>query len=632
MSRRPLLLLCLLALWLALPLRAAENHYQAWVQDIQQRLDQALASYAQGDSQTARKTVQLAYFEVFENLEGPIRINLSAQRSYEMESQFTALRQLMGSDTPLPQVQQQVAAFKQELTDVLPQLEGGHTLTAQQSHDGYDAKVAPYWQQQFQITDDTLAQALQLYQQGDFAQASATVQQAQYRGFKNSELETQLRLSVSAKAAADINAQFSRLISLAGQPDQLNELAYQVTTLLQDLGDQLPNLPLPADQQAPAEQQASAAAPQQDWAQVRQQIDQAVTAALAQYQDGKPDEAILAVQDAYFDLFEASGMENRLGAADSAFKAQVEGHFTRLVSQMKAGQPQSALQQTQAALLADLQLGVDRLQQGSSSHWGLFITSLLILLREGLEALLIVAAIIAYLIKNDQADKLPVIRQSVWMALLASLVTAALFQWLFAGSGASRELLEGITMLIAVVMLFGMSYWLLSKVEAAHWKAYLQGRINHSLDKGSLWGLWLTSFLAVYREGAETVLFYYALLAEAKEPVAVSAVLVGMLVGAVALAIIYLLMRYSVVRLPLKPFFIFTGSFMYLMAFVFAGKGVLELIEGKLFQPSLLPGVPELSWLGIYPYAETLLPQAILLLAALFALWRLKQTRALVAA
>ena len=77
---------------------------------------------------------------------------------------------------------------------------------------------------------------------------------------------------------------------------------------------------------------------------------------------------------------------------------QVEGHFTRLVSQMKAGQPMSALQQTQAALLADLQLGVDRLQQGSSSHWGLFITSLLILLREGLEALLIVAAIIAYLI------------------------------------------------------------------------------------------------------------------------------------------------------------------------------------------------------------------------------------------
>jgi len=86
------------------------------------------------------------------------------------------------------------------------------------------------------------------------------------------------------------------------------------------------------------------------------------------------------------------------------------------------------------------------------------------------------------------------------------------------------------------------------------------------------------------------------------------------------LLVAWLVMRYSVVKLPLKPFFMFTGSFMYLMAFVFAGKGVLELIEGKLFQPTLLPGMPEIGWLGIYPYVETLLPQAALLVAALIAL------------
>ncbi len=84
-------------------------------------------------------------------------------------------------------------------------------------------------------------------------------------------------------------------------------------------------------------------------------------------------------------------------------------------------------------------------------------------------------------------------------------------------------------------------------------------------------------------------------------------------------------MRYSVVRLPLKPFFMFTGSFMYLMAFVFAGKGVLELVEGKLFQPTLINGFPEISWLGIYPYVETLLPQVVLLLAALVALWVMRR-------
>ncbi|PRM13946.1 hypothetical protein BV011_00858 [Haemophilus influenzae] len=79
-------------------------------------------------------------------------------------------------------------------------------------------------------------------------------------------------------------------------------------------------------------------------------------------------------------------------------------------------------------------------------------------------------------------------------------------------------------------------------------------------------------------------------------------------------------MRYTVVKLPLKPFFMFTGSFMYLMAFVFAGKSILELIEGKLFEPTLINGVLEIQWLGVYPYVETLVPQIILIIAAIFAL------------
>jgi high-affinity iron transporter len=139
-------------------------------------------------------------------------------------------------------------------------------------------------------------------------------------------------------------------------------------------------------------------------------------------------------------------------------------------------------------------------------------------------------------------------------------------------------------MLIAVVMLFFMSYWLLSKVESRRWKAWLEGKLTHSLSRGSLVGLWLTSFLAVYREGAETVLFYYALVGDAQSVSGHLAIGAGFVIGCVLLLAAWLIMRYSVVRLPLKPFFIFTGGFMYLMAFVFAGKGVLELIEGKLFQ------------------------------------------------
>ncbi|VEH66589.1 high-affinity Fe2+/Pb2+ permease [Rodentibacter pneumotropicus] len=127
-------------------------------------------------------------------------------------------------------------------------------------------------------------------------------------------------------------------------------------------------------------------------------------------------------------------------------------------------------------------------------------------------------------------------------------------------------------------------------------------------------------FLAVYREGAETVLFYYALASDAKSAVGLAYLFAGFLVGVFLLAICYFIMRYSVVKLPLKPFFMFTGTFMYVMAFVFAGKSILELIEGKLFEPTLMNGIPEISWLGIYPYLETLIPQGILIIAALFAL------------
>lgn len=138
-------------------------------------------------------------------------------------------------------------------------------------------------------------------------------------------------------------------------------------------------------------------------------------------------------------------------------------------------------------------------------------------------------------------------------------------------------------------------------MEARHWKAWLEGKLSHSLSRGSLVGLWLTSFLAVYREGAETVLFYYALIGDANTVSGHMAIGAGFVIGCVVLLLAWLVMRYSVVRLPLKPFFMFTGSFMYLMAFVFAGKGVLELVEGKLFQPTLINGFLKSAGWGFIP-------------------------------
>ena len=629
------LLVTLFSLLISVSVWATTN-YAPFIEDIEQRLDKTAELYSQQQTDEARRTVQMAYFEVFENLEGPIRINISASKSYEMESAFGEIRRMIGEKKPIAEVQSRIDWLKASLREVEPVLDGGHRLVAEEQHSALTrTDIAVHWQESFRTIDDLLAQAVNDYQSGNYATASQHVQQAHYQGFKNSEMEMSVRQNRSAKDAAAINQQFSALIALAAQPDRLNDVSYQVTTLLQDIEDILPGLPTTRDEQqvaAPQTADNSPAAAQEstraNWGEVADGINQSIQDAIARYQRGEAQNAILDVQDSYFDRFEASGMENKIGSRDSAFKTTLEAYFTRLVSLMKAGQPVERLQSEASALKQDLQKAVTMLGEGEETQWSLLLYSLMIIVREGLEALLIVAAIVAYMVKNNHQDKLPLIRQSVIVALVASVVTAVIFQLLFTNSGASRELLEGITMLIAVAMLFFMSYWLLSKVEARHWKAWLEGKLSHSLSKGSLVGLWLTSFLAVYREGAETVLFYYALIGDANDVAGHMAIGAGFVIGCVVLLAAWLIMRYSVVRLPLKPFFMFTGSFMYLMAFVFAGKGVLELVEGKLFQPTLINGFPEISWLGIYPYVETLLPQAVLLLAALIALWVMRRKSA----
>ena len=606
----------------------AQDNYQQWVFDITNRLNNTEQLIKENKIDDAKTEVQMAYFEVFENLEGPIRINFSAQKSYQMEATFGEIRKMIGEGKPMSEIQAKIEGLKKELQEVLPSLIEGHQLNADGQHGVYDnAEIKPYWQQSFKTIDDLVAQAITYYENGDFSNAKKTFQQAQYDGYKNSEMEMSVRTNRSSEISSAINQQFYNLIRLSEQPDQMTEIAYQSTKLLQDIEEQLPNLPTTREEQnvqmGQSDTQTTNDNADQDWAKISTDINQRIQQAIVLYQQGDAKKAMLSVQDTYFDVFENSGMENKIGSRDSNFKAELEGYFTRLVSLMKAGQGDK-LQDQAVGLSQNLAKAVEMLQGGEQSDWSMFLYSLLIILREGLEALLIVAAIVAYMVKNNHHDKLPVIRQSVYVALAASVVTAFIFQLIFENSGQNRELLEGFTMIIAVFMLFSMSYWLLSKVEAQNWKHYLEGKLSTALTAGSLFGLWVTSFLAIYREGAETVLFYYALIGDAKSAVSLAYLFAGFVSGAILLAICYFIMRYSVVKLPIKPFFMFTGSFMYMMAFVFAGKSVLELIEGKLFEPTLVASVPEISWLGVYPYVETLVPQAILILAAIFAFFVMK--------
>ena len=255
-----------------------------------------------------------------------------------------------------------------------------------------------------------------------------------------------------------------------------------------------------------------------------------------------------------------------------------------------------------------------------SSPFSLFVQSLVIMLREGLEAILILGAILAFLTKTGAVQRRREIHIGALGALVASLVTAVLIETVFRLSPANQELLEGFTMVAAATMLFYVSYWLLSKVEGARWNAFVRGQVRDALTSGSAFALVSVAFLAVYREGFETVLFYKALWLSGGGMTGVVPILGGILIASLMLVIVYIAINRFGVRLPLRPLFAVTSAFLYYMAFVFAGKAVAELQEGGLIGTSVISGAPRLPALGIYPTVETLMAQGVLVVLALAAL------------
>lgn len=249
---------------------------------------------------------------------------------------------------------------------------------------------------------------------------------------------------------------------------------------------------------------------------------------------------------------------------------------------------------------------------------GPFFQSFLIILREGFEAILIVGAVAALLVRTGHKHHLKAIWIGVGLAIAASVVTAILLETTLSAIPASAEIVEGITMLVAVVVLFSVSYWLVSRVEAAKWQKFIGEQVHRALERGGGRALAAAAFLAVYREGAETALFYQALFIDASAPV--WPLLLGGLLGAAGLVVIFTLFYRFGVRLPMRAFFMITSVMLYVLAFIFAGKGVHELQEGGALPETMIAGFPRIAGLGIYPTVESLVLQGILLALLVYAI------------
>ena len=339
---------------------------------------------------------------------------------------------------------------------------------------------------------------------------------------------------------------------------------------------------------------------------VRRQLDSAV----AQGSDRLAFEAYLSFE----------GVETDVRAHAPGLATRLEGEFARLRSRAAAGAAPAELRSLQGELLADLE-HAERVLVDRESGANLFAQSLMLLVREGFEAILIIAALMSFLTKAGAPERRREVAWGAWAAVGASGITAVLFELLLNVPPGRRSALEGFTMLAAVVVLFYVSYWLLSKIEADKWSAFLKGKMQAALSSGSALALASVAFLAVYREGVETILFYKALLASGG-PGDAGAVIAGVALGAVVLVLLYILLMRLGVRIPMKAFFAVTGALLYYMAFVFAGKGVAELQESRVVGTTVIPSLEWLRvpFLGVYPTVQSLALQGLLVLALVVAL------------
>ena len=299
-------------------------------------------------------------------------------------------------------------------------------------------------------------------------------------------------------------------------------------------------------------------------------------------------------------------VEGLVVARSSETYAAIEDDMARAAAALR----QADLDEARAA--------ITRMREGlapfasTAASYGVF-DSAIILFREGLEALLVIAALLTFLARTGNADK----RRWIWggagagVALSVAVGSAATLVFSGATAGADRELLEGVVGLVAAALLVYMSWWLHSRSSLAAWQRYVRDKATAALARNSVISLATISFLAVFREGAETVIFYAGIAPS----IAVTDLALGIAIGAAGLAAIGTVMLAFSVKLPIRLFFTAASVLLYYLAFKFVGTGIHALQVAGAFQATPAP-VPPSGIFGVFPTWETTIPQALLLLAA----------------
>ena len=309
---------------------------------------------------------------------------------------------------------------------------------------------------------------------------------------------------------------------------------------------------------------------------------------------------------AYLDGFEP--VEPTLGARDGTLLARIEGAMGEYRAAIDQGAAPDDLANRALVLNGLFDDAEAALAPSASSTASTFLGAFTILLREGLEALLIVVAMIAFLRKADRSEVLPYVHGGWAGALVAGLLTWVVATYAIGISGASRELTEGFGSLFAAVVLLSVGIWMHGKAQADQWQRYIREKMTHALSGRSAWFLFGLAFVVVYREVFETILFYAALWTQGNG----SALLAGAGAAVAILAVIaWAMLRYSR-QLPIAKFFAYSSWLMAGLTVVLAGKGVAALQEAGIIDIAPIAEAPRLSILGLFPTWQSIIAQLVM--------------------
>ncbi|MFJ7756007.1 FTR1 family iron permease [Peribacillus muralis] len=314
-------------------------------------------------------------------------------------------------------------------------------------------------------------------------------------------------------------------------------------------------------------------------------------------------------------------VEGEVSTRDSKLYSDME---TKVPTAISLLQSKNIKAEEAKAIVADLNTRLLPLIDDTSyTTWD----AALILLREGLEALLIVATLLSFLNKIGQADKQKWIWAGVGAGLAASSILAVIINIVFSQitAASSREYIEGITGIIAVLMMLTIGIWLHSKSNVHAWNRYINKQMNEAIATGSIISFALISFLSIFREGAETIIFYAGMAPYMD----IKQLIIGILLAFLILVVIGIIMlRYSV-KMPMTIFFKVATLLIYALAFKILGVSIHSLQVSQVISTNVIGTFPFIEAIGLYPTIETLIPQAVLLLLIIFAAYWVKKSNSI---